>query len=91
MSALRIAHPGRPVKLVIDVDHEAGLTPRQRLALELVRAHNGNRCRAARQMGVTVQTVQFLIRAARRRGAMVPDRKLSGGRGPDLAPRRRAA
>ncbi len=91
MSALRIARPGRPVELVVDVDPYAGLTPRQRQALELVRAHNGNRSRAARQLGVTVQTVQFLVRAAKRRGAIVPDRRRAGGRGPDLGPRRKAA
>lgn len=91
MSALRIAHPGRPLRLIAEVDPDSRLTARQRQAVDLVRAHNGNRSRAARQLGVTVQTVQFLIRAAKRRGAVVPDRQRYGGRGPDLGPRRKAA
>lgn len=91
MSALRIAVPGRPIELVRDVDPYEVLTPYQRRTLDLIRAHNGNRSRAARQLGVTVQTVQFTVRRIERRGVSVPPRARHGGRGPDLAPRRRAA
>lgn len=77
---------------VLEVDPEHQLTRRQREILHAVRAHAGNRSRAARSLGVTVQTVQYAIRAARLAGARVPPAPNCGaGRGPDLTPRRRAA
>lgn len=88
MSALRISVPGQPVRIVRDDDPERRLTQRQRDVLAAVRSHRGNRSRAARDLGVTVQSVQFALRAITRRGVRVPR---GASRGPDLAPRRRAA
>lgn len=84
MSALRFSVPGRPIVLVRDDDPERHLTQRQREVLAAVRAHRGNRTRAARQLGVTVQSVQFALRAAARHGARIPR---GARRGPDLGQR----
>lgn len=84
MSALRVAHPGQPVRL-INLDPYAALTPRQNQILDAVRAHNGNRSRAARHLGISVQGVQHVLRAVVRLGVFVPK---SDMRGPDLRPRR---
>lgn len=89
MSALRIAHPGSPTR-VVNLDAEAELTRRQREVLHVVRAYNGNRSRAARHLGVRTTTVQMSLRAAAARGVPVPPAPNGGaGRGPDLRPRRR--
>lgn len=87
MSALRIAVPGQPVRLVRDDDPEWLLTQRQREILAVVRSHRGNRTRAAAQLGVTVQSVQAAMRLVARAGVRVPR---GARRGPDLGPRRAA-
>ena len=86
MSALRIAHPGRPTELIRDVDPWAALTPRQRRVLEVVSAFNGNRSRAARFLRCSVVNVQVVLKAAARRGVEPPP---IARRGPDLRPRSR--
>lgn len=83
MSALRINHPGKPVQL-INLDPYAVLTRRQQQVFDAVLAHNGNRSRAARQLKVRVQTVQYVLRIAEQAGIPVPR---SDRRGTDLRPR----
>ncbi len=88
MSAIRLSYPGQPIRLVPDPDPFAGLTARQRRILEVVRSCNGNRSRAARHLGITVQAVQDRLRSCRHAGATVPP---IARRGRDLRARRRAA
>lgn len=89
MSALRISRPGQPVVLIdLRDDPEAVLTPRQRQVLLVLRSVNGNRSRAARELGVTTQHVQDVVRLCHRRGVPVPA-GAAGRRGrPDLSQRR---
>ncbi len=87
MSALRIARRGVPAELIPDPDCYAGLTSHQLRVIEVLLAHRGNRSRAARQLGVTVQSVQATVRVIARRGAPLPP---IARRGPDLRARRRA-
>jgi hypothetical protein len=61
-----------------EVDPYAGLTAHQDRVLEVLRGHRGNRCRAARELGVRVQSIQATVRVIARRG-------------PDLRQRRRSA
>ena len=70
MSALRIARPGEPVRLV----HEAqpALTARQEHVLHVVRSFRGNQHAAARHLGITYQAVHGMVEAAVRRGARKP-------------------
>jgi hypothetical protein len=84
MSALRFSVPGMAPRLIADPDPFSGLTPRQRDVLAAVRAHNGNRSRAARELGVTTAAVQHVIRIATTAGARVPR---GATRGPNSVPR----
>jgi len=70
VSALRIALPGQPVRLIYD--QAVKLTPRQEVVLHTVRAFNGNRSRAAKHLGVTVRAVQKSMEYAEAAGAYVP-------------------
>lgn len=83
MSALRVSVPGQPPRLLVDFDEES-LTPRQREVLRVVRSVHGNRSRAARLLGCHVVNVQVILRAARARGARIPQ---GARRGPDLRQR----
>lgn len=84
----RAVAPGR---WVVDHDPESGLTEHQRRILHVVRSYNGNRCRAARELGLTVQRVQDVMHLAQRAGVRVPPSP-AGRRGrPDLRPRTRSA
>jgi hypothetical protein len=83
MSALRVSQPGQPTRLVEDRDPYLGLTQRQRHILDIVRSHNGNRARAARQLGVSTAAVQAVVRIAAKAGVVMP----VPTRGPDLKPR----
>jgi biotin operon repressor len=87
MSAFRSYVDGRPV-WVRETDPEDALTPYQRQVMHLLRSHRWNRSRVARQMGVSVQTIQVAIRSIRTRGIDVPE---GARRGRDLGPRSRAA
>lgn len=89
MSALRLAQPGQPTRLVVEVDPYWSLTPRTRYILDRLRGCNGNRSRTARDLGVTVQTVQRAARLGLAAGVRVtPAPKSGAGRGPDLRPRK---
>jgi hypothetical protein len=83
VSALRISVPGRAPQLIEDRDPYLGLTQRQRHILDVVRSHNGNRARAARQLGVSTPAVQAVVRLATKAGVVIP----VPTRGPDLRPR----
>jgi hypothetical protein len=83
MSALRISVPGQAPRLIEDRDPYLGLTQRQRHIVDIVRSHNGNRARAARQLGVSTTAVQAVVRIAAKVGVVVP----VPTRGPDLQPR----
>lgn len=74
MSALRVAHPGQPTRLVPEYDPFLGLTPRQRHILDVVRSFGGNRSRAARHLGICVAAVQASLRVSAAAGATVPPR-----------------
>ena len=71
MSALRISVPGRPIQIVADFD-EARLTKRQRQTLDALRAHSGDRRRAARALGISKEGLEGTIRRIRTAGASVP-------------------
>lgn len=89
MSALRIAHPGKPTQIIEQRDPYWSLTQRQRQILDTVRGHNGNRSRAARQLGITFRSVQASLCLAQHAGVRVPPAAKGGaGRGPDLRPRK---
>ena len=85
MSALRAMVDGKPV-WIAERDPEDALSPYQRHVMDVLRSHRWNRSRTARQLGVTVPTVQACIRVIRRNGVTVPE---GARRGPDLGPRRR--
>jgi DNA-binding CsgD family transcriptional regulator len=85
VSALRISVPGRPIELILDVDPWSELTPTQRRVAEAILAHRGSRTAVARELGLSVQTVQGMVRRIRARGVRLPS---GAGRGPDLRPRK---
>lgn len=88
VSALRVMVDGRPTWKP-DTDPYLGLSQRTRYIIDRLRGHNGNRSRTARDIGVTVQTVQRAVRVAAAAGVRVPAAPKSGaGRGPDLLPRK---
>lgn len=64
------------------------LTARQIAYLAAVERHGGNRTYAARELHVTVASVQCAMRRVRAAGVPVPR---GSGRGPDLRQRKRAA
>lgn len=86
MGFVRIAHPGRPTRIIRDA--EPVLTKRQEQVLHVVRAHNGNRSHAARQLGVNISAIQKSLKYAKAAGASVPVAK-PGRKGiPDSTPRK---
>ena len=87
MSALRFSAPGCVTIIINEPDPFAGLTRRQGDVLAAVRGCNGNRSRAARTLGISVQSVQASVRLARRAGAPIPR---IARRGPDRGSRGRA-
>jgi hypothetical protein len=87
VSALRIARPGQPARLIPEPDPWADLTPWQRRCVEAVYARNGNRTYAARDLGTDVTNLQCAIRRAKRTGIRIPD---GARRGRDLRPRKRS-
>lgn len=89
MSALRLSQPGLPTRLVIEVDPYWTLTARTRYIVDRLRGHNGNRSRCARDLGVTVQTIQRAARLGIAAGVpVVPAPRGGAGRGADLVPRK---
>lgn len=84
MSATRAYVDGRPV-WVPDADPWTDLTPWQRTCAHAVLARQGNRTRAARDLGVSTTTVQQTVERLARKGLVLPVGKR---RGPDLRPRK---
>jgi hypothetical protein len=72
MSAVRLAHPGQPTRVIEDRDPYLGLSQRQRDILDAVRAYGGNRSRAARQLRISVGRVQQVLRDAAEAGVLIP-------------------
>ena len=88
MSAVRVMVDGKPAWRE-ERDPYWSLTQRQRRILDTVRGHNGNRSRAARDLGISFESVQASLRLAAANGTRVPAAPRGGaGRGPDLRPRR---
>ena len=88
MSGTRVSIPGQHPYLVADADPYALLTPGQLRVVDAVRARNWNRSEAARDLGVTVQSVQVQLRLAREVGFPVPPGVVGRYRRPDLRPRK---
>lgn len=89
MPLSRLNYPGQPVRLVVDdPDPDEHLTERQRQIVQAVRARNGNRSSAARDLGISVQSVQIALRDAARTGPVRVPPATAGRRGrSDLRPR----
>jgi hypothetical protein len=90
VSALRIARPGEPVRLVpLDTpDPELALTMPQRRLMHLLRMYGWNQTRVARHLGIHTVTVQSSVRRIRAAGVAVPGLRGGAARGPDLRPRK---
>lgn len=84
MSAIRISHPGRAPYLLPERDPDSNLTPWQQRVVHAVRGRNGNRSKAAEDLGTSVVNVQYAIARAKERGARVP---AGARRGRDRGPR----
>ena len=84
MSAIRVMVDGKP-EWRVERDPYWSLTQRQRRVLDTVRAHGGNRTRAAVELRITPQAVKAVLRIAARAGVAVPD---GATRGPDRQPRK---
>lgn len=85
MSAIRLSHPGKPIRLIVERDPWLDLTPHQERVARAVLARRGHQTYAAHDLGVTPTAVALAVRRIRAVGVRLPD---SPRRGPDLRPRK---